>query len=251
MKHTSLDRYPTPLKWDSAGWLTVYRRNQNIDKTNWVTFYLDTPFPFNGTNNVMVDFSFNNDSYSSDGMCLGSETKAPCTLFARMTSASGDPLFWVGTNAPPPRLESHAPNIQFVIESDAHVFPTHVGPFVGGIWTGEVSIVEPATNVFLRAVDEEGHAGIDNIFVVGSTAAGASIITPSSRRAMVWRSLYQQPGPALCAGKNRQSRFWSVDKCCKPGVCARVSIAPKRSKTSSPWNRVLPHTTCSLKNREE
>jgi uncharacterized repeat protein (TIGR01451 family) len=178
MKHTPLRSFSAPLAWEGGGWSTVYQRDQNIDTTGWTRFYLDTPFAFNGTNNVMVDFSFNNDSYSSDGLCLSSETPEQRVLFARTDSAFGDPLNWVGGSAPPPRPSSQLPNIQFVIECTVPVSPTTAGPFVDGSWTGAFTIPEAVTNVFLRAVDQEGHAGIGNIFSVGSTIAQSG---PSSR----------------------------------------------------------------------
>jgi hypothetical protein len=55
--------------------------------------------------------------------------------------------------------------------------PATAGPFVQGTWTGAFKIQQAVTNVFLRAVDQEGHAGIGNVFAVEST--GIQALNPS------------------------------------------------------------------------
>jgi hypothetical protein len=161
-----------PLAWENGDWVTVYARNQNIDDTNWVTFYLDTPFVFNGTNNIVVDISFNNDSYSSDGLCYATESKESRVLSARTDSGFGDPLAWTGAANPPPRASTRIPNMQFLIESAVPATPTVAGPFVQGVWTGMVSVQSPTDQVFIRAVDLDGRAGLGNVFAV-ETSSGS------------------------------------------------------------------------------
>jgi uncharacterized repeat protein (TIGR01451 family) len=175
MKHTGLAAFHLPPAWESEGWVTVYQRDQNIEAAGWATFFLDTPFSFNGSNNVLVDFSFNNDSYSSDGLCQSTETKVPRVIFARTDSAFGDPLDWSGIGAPPPRVTDQVPNTQFVIESTVAVSPATAGSFVQGTWTGAFTIQQAATNIFLRAIDQEGHAGTGNLFAVDSSLAQSAI----------------------------------------------------------------------------
>jgi uncharacterized repeat protein (TIGR01451 family) len=46
------------------------------------------------------------------------------------------------------------------------IAPTNSGGFVGGIWTGNVSVLEPATNAVLRADDGNGHTGVSGGFAV-------------------------------------------------------------------------------------
>src|SRR6185436_3767341 len=67
MKHTGLSSYTKPA-WESDGWTTTYQKNEAVAEEGWVTFYFSTPFDYDGTNNLLVDFSFNNRSYTSDGL---------------------------------------------------------------------------------------------------------------------------------------------------------------------------------------
>ena len=39
---------------------TVFQAAQTISAAGWVTFAFTAPFDYNGTANLMVDFSFNN-----------------------------------------------------------------------------------------------------------------------------------------------------------------------------------------------
>ena len=66
----------TPLRWlDTAeswnwlldGWTEVYRRHETVSSAGWITFLFDTPFSYNGTDPMMIDFAFNNATYSFSG----------------------------------------------------------------------------------------------------------------------------------------------------------------------------------------
>jgi hypothetical protein len=175
LKHTSVGSYQASSSWDTTGWSTVYQREQTIGAAGWVTFYFDTPFAYNGTNNLLVDFSFDNDSYSSDGLCLASPNQSPRVLFARTDSGFGDPLDWSSMNSPQIRLTNQVPNAKFVVETTVPVSPDTAGPFVQGIWTGSITVHQPATNIFLRALDQEGHAGFSNPFAVQGNPAALPI----------------------------------------------------------------------------
>ena len=61
LKHTSLSSYTT-ASLDASGWTTVYQANQTISATGWVDFVFSTPFAYNGTSNLLIDFSHNNSS---------------------------------------------------------------------------------------------------------------------------------------------------------------------------------------------
>ena len=61
---------------------------------------------------------------------------------------------------------NQVPNARFVVETSVPMTPEVAGPFVQGIWTGNLTIPNAITNVFLRAVDAEGHAGFGNAFAV-------------------------------------------------------------------------------------
>ncbi|MHC4110352.1 MAG: Ser-Thr-rich GPI-anchored membrane family protein, partial [Planctomycetota bacterium] len=126
MKHTSLDNYSSPYSLDATGWTTVYDENESISSTGWRTFTFETPFAYNGTDNLLVDFSHNNSSYSSNGYCMASNPGPPRSTNAYSNSVYGDPLTWSGTTPPPVTGNSSVPNVQLTIcgecSLDAPVF---------------------------------------------------------------------------------------------------------------------------------
>ena len=166
LKHTGLASYAQPA-WESGGWTTVYRQHENIAVTGWTMFFFDTPFAYNGSNNLMVDLSFNNSAYTTDGLCRVSPTPQSRTVYLRTDSAFGDPLAWGGTT-PPPSVARQAPHIRFLLETPVAITPEQSGNFVNGAWTGTITVQETATNVFLRALGGGGRFGTGNNFVVES-----------------------------------------------------------------------------------
>jgi hypothetical protein len=50
--------------------------------------------------------------------------------------------------------------------------PTNCNPFVGGVWTGSVTVLEEARNIFLHADDGAGHSGLSGVFDVWTAATG-------------------------------------------------------------------------------
>jgi len=115
MKHTSLDNYSTP-SLDATGWTTVYDENESISSTGWRTFTFSTPFAYNGTDNLLVDFSHNNSSYSTNGYCMVSSPGGTRSAYAYSDSGFGDdPLNWSGTTSPSVYGSSYVPNIQLTI----------------------------------------------------------------------------------------------------------------------------------------
>jgi len=58
------------------------------------------------------------------------------------------------------------PNIRLLVENPITIEPGQSGNFVNGAWTGTVTIREPGTNVFLRALHHAGRAGTGNTFAV-------------------------------------------------------------------------------------
>jgi len=96
MKHTPLGVYPYTPSWESSGWTTVYQSSETITSTGWWKFSFTSPFEYNGVDNLMVDFSFNNSSRSTDGKCRYTAVTQR-TIQYRTNSAYGDPLTWSGT----------------------------------------------------------------------------------------------------------------------------------------------------------
>ena len=110
MKHTSLSSYST-ASWESSGLTTVYQANENITTTGWKTFAFTTPFDYNGSDNLMVDISFNNSSWTSDGQCRYSTPGGNRTIYYRTDSGYGDPLTWSGST-PAPSSTAYVPNVR-------------------------------------------------------------------------------------------------------------------------------------------
>lgn len=171
MKHTPLTSYSKPA-WESTDWLTVYQKNEPVAATGWVTFFFATPFVYNGIDSLMVDFSFNNSSFSTDGECRYVATTQPRSIYFQTDSAFGDPLQWMGTNSPPPLAAKRVPNIRLSVERRVSITPTNSANFVNGIWMGPITIHELATNLLLRALDNDGHIANANTFDVIPLAEG-------------------------------------------------------------------------------
>lgn len=95
IKHTDLNEYTgntAPLQ--TAGWTVVYQNNESIDDQGWHSFEFQTPFEYNGTDNLLVDFSFNNSSSTSYGLCRISTPGGRRSAYSSSDSAIGDPLDW-------------------------------------------------------------------------------------------------------------------------------------------------------------
>jgi len=169
MRHTALNSYGGRPVWERTGWTTVYQQDQTIEAIGWTTFTFTRPFDFNGTNNLMVDFSFKNDDFDfSAGECLSSDTSDARSLsygtFGFFGSAD-DPLTWSGT-LPAPDVNLLIPDIRLSTITLLRIMPTNSAAFVDGSWTGTLVIDSPATNVTLRAADVFGHTGESARFTV-------------------------------------------------------------------------------------
>jgi len=101
MKHTDLSVYGSSPIWESLDWTTVYQTNETITTTGWVLFDFTTHFEYNGTQNLMVDISFNNDSNSTAGWCRYSLPGGQRSIYYRTNSGYGDPLDWSGRTPTP------------------------------------------------------------------------------------------------------------------------------------------------------
>lgn len=94
MKHTTLTKYVGFPEFEANGWTIVYQGNEAATPTGWRNFSFQTPFAYNGINNLMIDFSFNNSFYTTDGDCHVSDTGENRLVFAYSDSQHGDPLNW-------------------------------------------------------------------------------------------------------------------------------------------------------------
>lgn len=95
MKHTNLSEYSSSnCSLEADGWTVVYQNDESIDNKGWRKFEFQTPFAYNGTDNLLVDFSFNNDTSTSHGLCRVSSPGGRRSAYAASYDQHGDPLDW-------------------------------------------------------------------------------------------------------------------------------------------------------------
>ncbi len=158
LRHTSKDRYFAG-DWESTGWVTNCQRDASVPATGWVYFPFSTPFIYNGRNNLMIDFSFDNASFSADGLCRSTTTPTLRSLSLRTDSAYGSPLDWPLLNNPSGQLAARVPNVHLLIGDSVGVQNLGTNKFQNGVWSGLVNVTNGAENIVLRAVDDAGHFG--------------------------------------------------------------------------------------------
>lgn len=100
MQHTNMSGYADVVaNFLTSGWTTVYQADLSVTKTGWTNFHFSTPFKFNGTQNLLIDFTFNNTSVSAanTGWYLYNDVGAvPDRVITIVTDKSShtDPLTW-------------------------------------------------------------------------------------------------------------------------------------------------------------
>ena len=113
-KHTSLSEYNI-CSLDATGWTVVYQNEQEIDSTGWQRFEFQTPFEYNGIDNLLVDFSHNNSSHTQNGNCRASSPGPMRSVYAYSNSQHEDPLDWSLTTSPTMQCSNNIPNIKLTI----------------------------------------------------------------------------------------------------------------------------------------
>lgn len=183
LKHTALSSYATN-SWESTGWTTVYQANETISATGLRTFTFTTPFNYDGTNNLMVDFSFNNSSWTTQGSVTFTTATANRTIYYATDSGFGDPLTWSGTTSPTPTATTILPNLVLQTGGTQTVSPSATGTFTSGVWTGNVTLNQATSQVALQALNGTTVRGYSNDFSVTSTVtANAQSIGVSTNTA--------------------------------------------------------------------
>lgn len=181
IKHTTRSDYlSSGLTWETEGWTTVYSRTgQAVSDYGWVWFEFDTPFEYDGTSNLLVDISFNNSGYSTNGTTRTSITGSEYrTLAFRTDSVFGDPLQWSNT-LPEALAYNGLPNFRFRRANvEVAVSPESTSTFSGGSWSGSLRVLTAATSVQLKvqAPDAPEIVGLSsalNAIQVGEFTLGA------------------------------------------------------------------------------
>ena len=155
MKHTPLREYPTNPVWEAEGWTVVFESNLTSAATGWVEMAFAQAFEYDGTNSLMVDFSFNNDGYADSGTCRAGEATGTVSITYASDSEDGDPLDWAG-ETPTPEGSSKYPQLRFgpaPIPVEVELAPTQAVDFAGGEWSGAVAALGTNANVRLWATD--------------------------------------------------------------------------------------------------
>ena len=178
LQPTTLSSYST-YAWQGSGWTTAYQSNQTISSTGWTNFAFTTPFHYDGVSNLMVDFSFNDSSYSSYGYVYETSVTQTRELYYYTDGGYGDPLTWSGTSSPSPYTNSYIPNIRLSIAPPVAIAPT-TATLTAGVWTGTVAALQTASGVYLRADDgvgQAGNSGSFNVLPITLTLTAPSNIT--------------------------------------------------------------------------
>jgi hypothetical protein len=177
MKHTTLNNFITSFTWDASGWTVVYRTNQTLSSTGWVNFAFSTPFNYNGSNNLMIDFCLTNAFLTNAGFARSMLNSQYRILYYDTDSGSyGDPLSWSGST-PSPMPGTYLPNLRVLASTPVAIDLANSGAFTSGIWTGAVRMLETATNMSLTATDDSGHVGESNPFTVLAPPPAANLLT--------------------------------------------------------------------------
>lgn len=94
MQHTDLNEYSAGRDFINTGWTVVYQNTHVIAAGGWNRINFQTPFTYNGINNILLDISFNNTSSAfSNGQVYG--FSAPNRDIIQVSnSMHGDPLLW-------------------------------------------------------------------------------------------------------------------------------------------------------------
>ena len=156
--------------WLNTGWTTVYSANETITQTGWKKFIFTTPFAYNGTSSLIVDFSFNNSSLSTAGAVLtfnGSPSFR--AIYARVNSTNGDPKTWASFT-PSPTSSTALPQVIFNQDALPTNPPTPGAIFLqNGTWTGPISFPQAGSGK-LVATDFQAYSATSNTFTLAAAA---------------------------------------------------------------------------------
>ncbi len=101
MKHTTKDDYESSAVFENTGWTVVYQADTTISTTGWNEFVFSANFEYDGTQNLMVDFSFNNTAWESPGgKVYWTGTSTAQAIYGYTDSGYGDPLDWSSSTHP-------------------------------------------------------------------------------------------------------------------------------------------------------
>jgi hypothetical protein len=160
--------------WETSGWTPVYDGRLQISEPGWAVVPFSTGFDYTGLGSLLVDVTFDNTSYTEDGLCQYLETSGARARLFETDSAFGDPRQWTGT-APPARLTNRVPVVRFSLEQRVAADVSGPPTFQGGVWSGQVSIPAPHAALRLKAVTLDGRVAMSEPIVIQEEGGGADL----------------------------------------------------------------------------
>ncbi|HPB25149.1 MAG TPA: peptide-N-glycosidase F-related protein [Bacteroidales bacterium] len=94
IKNTVLDSL-TSMSFESTGFVTVYSNNRSFPATGWNTIQFTTPFAWNGTDNLAIDISFDNQIPGITNQVFSENTFLKTGVFSAVSDKS---LFFFGND---------------------------------------------------------------------------------------------------------------------------------------------------------
>lgn len=128
MKHTSRSVFSAPPYLETSGWTTVYQNNESISSSGWRNFHFQNAFEYNGTNNLLIDFTYNNSGFTMESSCMVSDMGSNRVLMAYCDSTYGNPLNWSDSYNPGLWGATGVPNIKLISEVSAQPMPGDLKP---------------------------------------------------------------------------------------------------------------------------
>lgn len=169
IKETTLQHYDSANRqWETNDWVVVLQMNLSVPKNGLKRFDFTQPFVYSGTNNLLVDYSFSNDSVSGmtqSGFCTAALVETNRCFFAKNGGEFGDPLQWSG-QVPFGKIGLKIPGAYFERRELVWSAPSRTEPFVDGVWTGDVVVRESGTNLYLATYSGFGQEGVSAPFAV-------------------------------------------------------------------------------------
>jgi len=152
MKHTTRSNFASLPFFETTGWTTVYFNHEGRPTVGWYEFDFQTAFEYDGTSNLIIDFSHDNNSWDTDGYCKASETGQKRVIMGFSDSMHGDPLYWDDDTFWPyyPYYATSVPNIR--LKSEAGGEPI-IGDFVQNCSVDVVDLVA-FSNAWLSRLGE-------------------------------------------------------------------------------------------------
>ncbi|MES2598580.1 MAG: M36 family metallopeptidase [Verrucomicrobiota bacterium] len=167
MKHTDRADFVNG-GWESGGWQTVYSNTSFPGSSSILLF--DQPFFYDGTRNVMLDFSFNGSTSSTAGQ-IRQTPRTARLLYGSSQSTYGDPLLWSGLSGPAFTIGDEVPNMGFYEARNLGALANSPVQPSSGLWSGQVYVpgTIAATSFWLRALAPSGAMGFSGRLLLNST----------------------------------------------------------------------------------